>query len=115
MDGGRRAAPEVAGTRGRYGVHRIGWHTRVVRSTIRTTCSECGTVDVPVGQAHLEFAVHGDSGRNTVHFTCPRCGLAREQRLGERGTRLLLGAGICVAARPAPRVATTGHREPDRP
>lgn len=70
-------------------------------STIRATCDHCGTVEVPVESARLELALDGDP-RNTALLTCPSCGGALAQRVTERATRLLSGAGIdVVVAAPA--------------
>jgi hypothetical protein len=76
------------------------WHTRRVPSTIRTTCVACGTVELPVTGGQLVLSLHLDDARNIVEFTCPRCGLAGSQRVDERGTRLLVTAGIGVVAPP---------------
>lgn len=67
-----------------------------MQATVRTTCAVCGTVEVAIASAQLLLALQGDDLRNTLQFTCPKCGRARGQRVGERGTRLLNAAGVRV-------------------
>ena len=75
---------------------------------IRADCDRCGTVEVAMHDARLEVALDG-AARATALVTCPRCGTALAQRVGDRATRLLSAAGIeFVAATPAPdRAAVT--------
>jgi predicted RNA-binding Zn-ribbon protein involved in translation (DUF1610 family) len=73
-----------------------------VTGTIRTTCTTCGTVTVPIQASRLLLGIHADQPANLVEFTCPECGAERSERVGERATRLLCAAGITVAAPQSP-------------
>lgn len=61
---------------------------------LRANCDRCGPVDVALGRAQLELAF--DDHGNTALFTCPSCGAPGRIGLTERGTRLLVRAGIDV-------------------
>ena len=84
-------------------------HTGVMTSTIRTTCARCGTQEMPVAEVKLSLTLEGDDLRNVLDFTCPSCGLAVRQRVNERATRLLAGAGITLVASPqtSPTIEST--------
>lgn len=65
---------------------------------LRTTCPLCGDVDVPFASARLLVAVDAGETRNLLEFDCPACRHTEQHWLDERSTRLLVTAGIEVAA-----------------
>jgi hypothetical protein len=68
-------------------------------------------VNLPIRASRLLIGVHTDQPANVVEFTCPRCGVDRSERVGERATRLLCTAGITIAASPsAPAREGTVHK-----
>lgn len=79
-----------------------------MRSTIRTGCARCGTVEVPIDGARLVAPAVRDHG-GLVEFTCPRCGQPGSHRVDARGERLLIRAGITlVVSADVPEVAPAG-------
>jgi hypothetical protein len=76
---------------------------------IRTICARCGTQEVRVDDVQLNLTLEGDDLRNVLGFTCPSCGLEARQRVNERATRLLAGAGITLVASPqtSPTIEST--------
>jgi len=65
---------------------------------LRTTCSLCGDVEVPFSAARLLVSVDTGEMSNLLEFDCPGCGHTEHRWLDEFSTRLLLTAGIDVAA-----------------
>ena len=63
-------------------------------ATIRTTCPECGEVDLT--PESVMVSVHGDSGEGSYRFTCPRCTAAVEKRADRRIVALLRSVGVDV-------------------
>jgi hypothetical protein len=69
-----------------------------VATTVRATCARCGAVEVPIDATQLVLALDGPDTRNTLLFDCPDCGATTNQRVTERGTRLLSSAGVMLTA-----------------
>lgn len=63
---------------------------------MRASCPHCGAVELPIDAARLLMTLDGSDTRNTLSFTCPVCGADADQRITERGTRLLSSAGVQV-------------------
>lgn len=59
---------------------------------IKTTCTSCGEVSVPLSEVHL----HGNTGSNTKYFSyvCPECGETRGGEADSRFVGFLIGQGI---------------------
>ena len=71
-------------------------------TSIRSTCTACGPIEVPIAAAELMLdpdAVTGDA-RNMVVFDCPQCSLPGNKQVDERAVRLLLAAGVEVVVSP---------------
>lgn len=67
---------------------------------IRATCPRCGAVEVAVAQCTLSLTMAGADLRNVLAYRCHNCGDDVRERVSERATRLLVGAGIPAVASP---------------
>ncbi len=61
-------------------------------TTIRTTCSRCGDVELTTGDVGLELAGEGGEGR--YRFDCPLCGATERRPANERVVSILLATGV---------------------
>ena len=69
-------------------------------TTIKTTCSRCGDVDLTPKDLVLEL---GDDEAGVYRFTCPTCGVVERRGATPRVVSILLATGVAVdVARPAP-------------
>lgn len=66
-------------------------------TTIRATCEVCGSIDLPLREAHVQVPFTAGEGA-TVTFSCPHCSHTGLLELSERATMLLLRAGVDVTA-----------------
>lgn len=77
----------------------MGWVT-----TIRTTCPNCGEVDM--GPQDIVLSLRQDAdGNGTYSFQCPECTQDVEKDADRKIVQLLVSAGVTVAA-PSEKVAT---------
>ncbi len=75
-------------------------------TTIRTTCTLCGDVELSPSDLHLDLAV--DHGSGTYSFTCPYCGNVEHRPASHRVVSILLATGVAYEV-----AATTGDRITD--
>jgi len=61
-------------------------------TTIRTTCSRCGDVELTTDDVGLELVGHGGEGR--YRFNCPVCGLTERRPANHRVVSILLATGV---------------------
>ncbi len=79
-------------------------HDPCMAASLRSTCSSCGPIEVPMDEAELVLVVDhsGRSERHLVEFSCPACARRGFEPLDERATRLLSAAGIRVVLTTTP-------------
>ena len=61
-------------------------------TTIRTTCSRCGDVELTPKDLALELTPN--SGTGTYLFDCPFCGLTERRPASQRVVSILLATGV---------------------
>lgn len=61
-------------------------------TTIRTTCENCGDVELTTVDIALELIGTGDEG--TYRFTCPRCVTVQRRPATSRVVSILLATGV---------------------
>lgn len=61
-------------------------------TTIRTTCSRCGDVELTVSDISLELAAGAGTGRYV--FECPFCESMEHRPANERVVSILLATGV---------------------
>lgn len=61
-------------------------------TTIKTTCSRCGDIELKPDDLVLELDPSEDSG--TYVFTCPTCGLEERRPANARVVSVLLATGV---------------------
>ena len=72
---------------------------------VRGNCVACGPVEVPAESVRLTVAL--DAGEaNVVEMRCPACGQEHREPTTERGTRLLVAAGVNVVVPSRPTFET---------
>src|SRR5438477_12818566 len=64
-------------------------------TTIRTTCPQCGEVDM--GPESILLSVQRGGAEGTYRFVCPECLGAVEKRADRKIVALLVSAGVDVA------------------
>jgi predicted RNA-binding Zn-ribbon protein involved in translation (DUF1610 family) len=70
-------------------------------TTIKTTCSECGDVELTPGDLALELEPSEDAGN--YRFTCPTCGRIERRPANSRVVSVLLATGVAYeVVRPEP-------------
>lgn len=70
-------------------------------TTIRTTCSRCGDVELTTADIGLELTSEGSTGQ--YRFECPYCGGVQRRPANHRVVSILLATGVAHAV-----VPTTG-------
>lgn len=69
-------------------------------TTIKTTCSRCGDVDLTPQDLVLEL---GDGDAGAYRFSCPTCGQVERRGATPRVVSILLATGVAVdVAEPPP-------------
>ncbi len=61
-------------------------------TTIRTTCSRCGDIELTPRDLSLEFVP--DTGTGSYVFACPYCGQAERRPASQRVVSILLATGV---------------------
>ncbi len=61
-------------------------------TTIRTTCSRCGDVELSTKDIRLELTGSGDEG--TYRFSCPVCNTVQQRPATHRVVSILLATGV---------------------
>lgn len=61
-------------------------------TTIRTTCSRCGDVELTTGDVGLELLE--DRGEGHYRFDCPTCGRTQRRPASHRVVSILLATGV---------------------
>lgn len=61
-------------------------------TTIRTTCSRCGDVELTTGDVGLELLEHRGEGH--YRFDCPTCGCTQRRPASHRVVSILLATGV---------------------
>ncbi len=61
-------------------------------TTIRTTCTRCGDVELTTADIGLELVAHGATG--SYRFECPFCGVVQRRPANERVVSILLATGV---------------------
>jgi hypothetical protein len=61
-------------------------------TTIRTTCSRCGDVELTTSDVGLELEREGGEGR--YRFACPFCGVTERRPANHRVVSILLATGV---------------------
>ncbi|MFQ5554569.1 MAG: hypothetical protein ACE5GC_04265 [Acidimicrobiia bacterium] len=61
-------------------------------TTIRTTCSKCGDVELTTSDICLELVAHGSTG--SYRFECPFCGVVQRRPANDRVVSILLATGV---------------------
>ena len=73
-----------------YGEDGTYWSTGM--TTIRTTCSRCGDVELSTKDIHLELTGSGNEG--TYRFSCPACLTTQHRPATHRVVSILLATGV---------------------
>ena len=68
-------------------------------TTIRTTCPECGEVDMT--PEAIVLTVQPSAGEGAYRFDCPSCGEAVQKPADRKIVALLVSAGVAVDAQGA--------------
>ncbi len=76
-------------------------------TTIRTTCSVCGEVELVPGELSLELTAL--SGTGTYLFDCPSCGDAQRRPANHRVVSILLATGVAYQVIDTPDRITEGE------
>ncbi len=61
-------------------------------TTIRTTCSRCGDIELTPRDLALELAPNGGTGH--YRFGCPYCGKVERRPASQRVVSILLATGV---------------------
>lgn len=61
-------------------------------TTIRTTCTRCGDVELTTNDIGLELVAQGSTG--SYRFECPFCGVVQRRPANERVVSILLATGV---------------------
>ena len=61
-------------------------------TTIRTTCTTCGDVELTTSDVGLEISAGADEGR--YRFDCPFCGTTQRRPASQRVVSVLLATGV---------------------
>lgn len=61
-------------------------------TTIRTTCSRCGDVELTTDDIGLELTAEGSTG--SYRFACPFCGDTQRRPANHRVVSILLATGV---------------------
>jgi len=69
-------------------------------TTIRTTCSDCGEIQLTVGDVELELSPGTDGGH--YRFDCPVCGTTQRRPATARVVSILLATGVDYTVVAAP-------------
>ncbi len=71
-------------------------------TTIRTTCQDCGDVELSTADIALELTGAGDSG--SYRFSCPTCRSTQVRPATRRVVSILLATGVSyeITLQPAP-------------
>ena len=59
---------------------------------IRTTCDECGVINLTIDELLLE--IHEDGSSGSYSFTCPNCNADASRLAGHRVIMVLLATGV---------------------
>ena len=59
---------------------------------IKTTCDECGVINLSVDELLLE--IHEDGSFGSYSFSCPNCELPASRPAGHRVVMVLLATGV---------------------
>ena len=81
---------------------------------IRVDCPSCGTIEVAASDARLEVVLGGADAVSRLLFRCTGCGHESSQQLTERGTRLIMAAGITLVSAPVDIDAAIDGSETER-
>jgi predicted RNA-binding Zn-ribbon protein involved in translation (DUF1610 family) len=73
-----------------------GWSKHGM-TTIRTTCSLCGDVELIPGELSLELTAANGTG--TYWFSCPECGDRQQRPANHRVVAILLATGVAYEVR----------------
>jgi predicted RNA-binding Zn-ribbon protein involved in translation (DUF1610 family) len=63
-----------------------------IMTTIRTTCTTCGDVELTIADVGLELAAGANEGR--YRFDCPFCGTTQRRPASHRVVSVLLATGV---------------------
>ena len=61
-------------------------------TTIRTTCTTCGDVELTTSDVGLELSASAEEGR--YRFDCPFCGTTQRRPASQRVVSVLLATGV---------------------
>ena len=61
-------------------------------TTIRTTCAECGDIELSTQDVGLELTAGEASG--SYRFSCPTCGVVQRKPASHRVVSILLATGV---------------------
>lgn len=61
-------------------------------TTIRTTCTRCGDVELTTSDIGLELTSEGSTGN--YRFECPFCGVVQRRPANDRVVSILLATGV---------------------
>lgn len=64
-------------------------------SFLKTTCRDCGEIELPIGRVLLRICEHDESG--VCVFRCPTCGLRFVKEASDAMIVMLLAVGIEVS------------------
>ena len=67
-------------------------------TTIRTTCTTCGDVELTTSDVGLEISAGADEGR--YRFDCPFCGTTQRRPASQRVVSVLLATGVAYDVLP---------------
>jgi hypothetical protein len=81
------------------------WNTGRVAALVRTTCVACGPVEVRAAEVRLMQGLNAKAA-SVIEFDCPTCGQHHREPTTERGTRLLIAAGVAVVVPAYPALET---------
>ena len=76
-------------------------------TTIRTTCSRCGDVELTTFDVGLELTSEGGTGR--YRFCCPICGDVQRRPANQRVVSILLATGVTYEIVPTAGPLTEGE------
>ena len=81
-----------------------------VATIVRTTCSECGDVELAAEDVLLRICSHAPA--STYRFTCPVCARGVDKPADERVVQLLTSVGVPVAYWSFPAELTESREGP---
>ena len=82
-------------------------------ATIRTSCPDCGEVDL--NPDAVMVSVHQETGEGSYRFVCPKCTESVEKRADRRIVALLKSVGVGVAEAAGEAEAPVGEPHPESP